>query len=120
MSQSSDLGKRGEVIAADHLRKKGYTIIKQNFTWGRAEVDIIASQGNKMIFVEVKARESYYLSDPALMVPIQKQKQIIKAADAFMKKCNSELNVRFDIVTVITNQQFTKIVHIEDAFYPTI
>ena len=120
MSQPSDLGKLGEQLAAEHLRKKGYAIITQNFVSGKAEVDIIAGKDDKIIFVEVKTRESAYLSDPSLMVPMKKQKQIIKAADAYLKEFGDDAKPRFDIIAIVTNSDYTKINHIEDAFYPTL
>ena len=89
-------------------------------TFHGAEVDIVARQGNLLIFVEVKTRESPYLSDPALMVPMRKQRQIIKASDAFSKEYSEDLPARFDIISIVTNSQYTKIDHIEEAFYPTV
>ncbi len=121
MSKQSELGKLGEQLAAEFLRKKKYTILQQNFVWDKAEVDIIVTNNtNKIIFVEVKTRESPYLSDPALMVPMKKQRQIIKAADAFMKEHPEDLSAQFDIISIVTNSKYTKIEHYEEAFYPTL
>ena len=49
MSEQSDLGKKGEALAADHLRKNGYSIIQQNYIYGKAEVDIIANKDSKIV-----------------------------------------------------------------------
>ena len=54
------------------------------------------------------------------MVTIGKQKQIIKAADQFVKDYYPEKEWRFDIMVVITNSEYTSIEHIEDAFYPMV
>ena len=120
MSKAAELGKKGEALAAEHLRKSGYSILKQNFVWDKAEVDIIATKDDRIIFVEVKTRESEYLNDPSLMVPIKKQRQIIKAADAYIKEQDIDLPSQFDIISVVINSQKTKLEHIEEAFYPTI
>ena len=120
MSDQSDLGKAGEAFAAEHLRKNDYIILKQNYVWKKAEVDIIAKKNNKVIFVEVKTRAAEFMNEAALMVPRSKQKQIIKAADAFLKAENIELNSRFDIISVVLNSKQKKLDHIEDAFYPTL
>ena len=120
MSSQSELGKFGEKLASEHLIRSGYAILRKNFVWGKAEVDLIASKEQHIVFVEVKTRMSEYLSDPSLMVPMRKQRHIIKAADAFMKSLDEELPARFDIISVITNSHYTKIDHIEDAFFPTI
>jgi len=115
-----ELGILGEKLAVEFLREKKYTILRQNFFWDKAEVDIVARQDNLLIFVEVKTRESAYLSDPSLMVPMRKQRQIIKVADAFSKEYEEDLPARFDIISIVTNRVYTKIDHIEDAFYPTV
>src|SRR5262245_46245768 len=104
MSKQSDLGKLGEKMAAEHLSKQGYTILKKNYVFGKAEVDIVAEKNNRLIFVEVKTRESDYLSDAALLVPIKKQRQIIKAADAYVKEFDLDFESQFDIIIVISNQ----------------
>ncbi len=120
MSEHIDIGKQGEKIAAEHLRQKGYTIHTQNYFFGKAEVDIVAEIDNTYVFVEVKTRQSSYLSDPEFMVPMKKQKQVIKAADAYIKEFDLENESRFDIITVIINQEYSKVDHLEDAFYPTV
>ena len=120
MSEHNELGKLGEKMAAEHLRKNGYIIHKQNYVFGKAEVDIVAEKNNCLVFVEVKTRESSYLVDPEFMVPMKKQKQVIKAADAYVKELDLDLESRFDIITVIINKEYTKVDHLEDAFYPTV
>ncbi len=118
MSEHNDLGKLGEKMAAEHLRKKGYNILKQNYSYGKAEVDIVAEKDNKLVFVEVKTRQSAYLTDPEFMVPVKKQKQVIKAADAYIKEYDLDVESRFDIITVIVNKEYSRVDHLEDAFFP--
>ena len=120
MSEHNDLGKLGEKMAAELLRKKGYNILAQNYFFGKAEVDIVAGKDNQLIFVEVKTRQSSYLSDPEYTVSMKKQKQVIKAADAYVKEHDLDFESRFDIITVIVNKEYTKVDHLEDAFYPTV
>ena len=115
-----ELGKLGEEMSCELLRKKGYLIKKRNYRFDRAEVDIIAEKDKMIVFVEVKTRESDFLSDAALMVPMRKQKQIIKAADAYIKEHDLSNESRFDIVVAIINSKYKKLDHIEDAFYPTL
>lgn len=118
MAEANELGKKGEKIAADQLLKLGYKILSKNFIYDHKEVDIVCEHDSKIVFVEVKTRYSPYLSDPALLVPIKKQKQIIKVADFYMKEFYPEKEARFDIVIVITNSEYTKHELIVDAFYP--
>jgi putative endonuclease len=121
MSESSELGKLGENIAAEHLRKHGYCILAQNFrSKSKAELDIVATKGDQIIFVEVKTRESNFMNNPALMVPLKKQRQIMKAANGFIKGEGISLQWRFDIISIVHNHLTTTINHIEDAFYPSL
>lgn len=120
MVNSKELGIIGENLACDMLRNKGYIILRRNYTFNKAEVDIIADFNGKLIFVEVKTRISSYLTEPSLLVSLGKQKQIIRVADQFVKDFYSEKEWRFDIVIVITNNDYTSIEHLEDAFYPMV
>jgi putative endonuclease len=120
MSEASDLGKKGEALAAEHLLNNGYKLLEKNFGRGNAEVDIIAAANDRIVFVEVKTRRSTFLNDPGFMVPVQKQKQIFKAANSFLKMHNIELPARFDIISIVLNPDITKIEHYEGAFYPSI
>jgi putative endonuclease len=117
---AKELGKVGEEIACKKLIEKGFTILQRNYRFLKAEVDIVVTKDEKIIFVEVKTRQSSYLSDPALLVPLGKQKQIIRAADEYIKVHYPEKEFRFDIMVVITNSQYTSVEHIEDAFYPMV
>src|SRR5271155_4145542 len=106
-----ELGKLGEELASEMLCKKGYVIRKRNYRFDGAEVDIIAEKDKMIVFVEVKTRESDFLSDAAQMVPMKKQRQIIKAADAYLKENDLDNEGRFDIVVAIVNSKYRKLDH---------
>jgi putative endonuclease len=112
------LGNRGEDLAVEYLSQKGYEILHRNWRYSRAEVDIIARIGNDWVFVEVKTRETDYFGYPEEAVTKAKQKQLQKAADAFVDANPIEGEIRFDIVAVILNETKQEIHHIEDAFWP--
>lgn len=118
MAQHNDLGIIGEAKAKDFLIQKGYQVLDTNYRFGKNELDIIAQIGNDLVIVEVKTRQNEYLSDPSLMVPLSKQKGIIKAANAYIMNHDIDLECRFDIVTVLMNKSKISIEHIESAFYP--
>jgi putative endonuclease len=120
MSEEQERGKLGEKMAAEFLQGKGYSVLATNYVYDKAEVDIIAEHDRRIVFVEVKTRESAYLSAPEYTVSPRKQKQIIKAADAYLKEHHIEKEARFDIVTVIVNSKYKKLDHLEDAFFPTV
>jgi len=117
-SAKTELGKKGEELAAEYLREKGFAILHRNYRIGQGELDIIARHQNMMVFVEVKTRESAYLTEPVQLVPLSKQRQIGRLANSFLKGYKSLEQGRFDIVIVIHNASCTRIEHVEDAFYP--
>lgn len=120
MVDPKELGRKGEELACLDLQSKGYKIRTRNYKFQKAEIDIIAELEDNIVFVEVKTRISAYLTDPSLLVPLGKQRQIIKAADQYVKDHCPEMKWRFDIMIVVTNKEYTKIDHIEDAFYPMV
>ncbi len=113
-----ELGKMGEAMAAKHLAERGYILHYKNYVYDRAEVDIVAEQNGMLVFVEVKTRISAYLSDPSLLISRKKQRQIIKASDNYAREFHPEKESRFDVILIVTNEKYTSLEHIEDAFYP--
>jgi putative endonuclease len=120
MAESHDLGKKGEDLAAEHLRKSGYTIVRRNWTSGRNEIDIIAENNDYIVFAEVKTRSENFQVDPRDAVNREKQKSMIFCADNYIKWNNVKKECRFDVITVIFSKDSYQIDHIEDAFYPTL
>ncbi|MCX6234978.1 MAG: YraN family protein [Bacteroidetes bacterium] len=120
MSEIHELGKQGEQFAISHLLKQGYRILEQNWRIGRNEIDIIARDGNFLVIVEVKTRSSSYSGEPEMFVTRQKQKTLIRAANAYIKWHKIDLETRFDIVAIIISSAGIEINHIKDAFYPTL
>ncbi len=112
------LGKQGENLATEYLRQKGYEILHRNWRNGRSEVDIIARIGNDWAFVEVKTRETDYFGYPEEAVSKAKQKQLQKAADAYIEEFEVQGEIRFDIVAIVLNENKQEVHHIEDAFWP--
>ena len=118
MSTSYDLGKKGEDLAADHLSAKGFKILARNFRAGKAELDIVALDQGALVVVEVKTRNTRYFGEPEEAVTKVKQKLLVRAANAFVKYKGFQGEVRFDVVSVIVDEDSTEIRHIPDAFYP--
>ncbi len=120
MSESHDLGKKGEDLAAEHLKKSGFKILFRNWTWGKHEVDIIAENKDYIVFAEVKTRMEDYQMHPVTAVTKDKQKSIIMAAEGYIRKFNIDKESRFDVITIIKKNEIFEIDHIETAFYPTL
>ncbi|MDT0644124.1 YraN family protein [Zunongwangia sp. F363] len=117
MAKHNLLGKSGEDLAAEFLEKNGYTIVARNFTYQKAEVDIIARTEKELVVVEVKTRSTPDFGDPQEFVKKKQIQQLLKAVDHFAEEQELDLEIRFDIVAIIKNKSGTKIEHLKDAFY---
>lgn len=117
MAQHNELGKIGEQLAVDFLESKGYEIIVRNYTFQKAEIDIIAKHNNMMICVEVKTRNSEFFGDPQEFVKPSKIKLLVKAMDAFILENDIALESQFDIIAVLKNNKTEQLTHYENAFY---
>lgn len=114
-----ELGKRGEQLARTHLETAGYEILDENWTHGKAEIDIIAYKNSVIIFIEVKSRSYNYFGEPEDFVDTRKQRLLARAADEYIYLMNHQGEVRFDIVSVLFNRDESyTLKHIEDAFWP--
>ncbi len=118
MAYHNELGKIGEQLAADYLSRNGYDILERNFYFDKAEIDIIAQkEPNTIVIVEVKTRNSDYFGDPQDFVKPSKIKLLVKAANEYVISRDLDVEVQFDIISVIKNKSIEKIEHFKDAFY---
>ena len=111
------LGDQGESIAINHLINKGYKILESNWRVGRLEVDIIAMDDDILVFIEVKTRNTSYFGFPENAVNNKKKRFLTNAANAFINHGNLDNENRFDIVSIIIENEQFELEHIEDAFY---
>jgi len=119
MAIHNDLGKEGEQIAKAYLEELGYEVLDENWTHGKAEVDLIVYKDGIMVFVEVKTRTSVAFGQPEEFVHQAKQKQMELASSKYIEIMNHQNDVRFDIVAItFTKNKNYNLNHIEDAFWP--
>lgn len=118
MATHNELGKSGEKEACAFLLEKGYEILATNWKNNKAEADIIAKKNDLLLLVEVKTRSTDYFGTPEEAVGKHKQRMMVKAAEAYLEEKNLNYEVRYDIISIILNNNTKKIVHIEEAFYP--
>ena len=110
------LGNEGERAAARHLRRRGLRIITRGYRTSRGEIDLIARDGNTLVFVEVKTRRA---GVPAEAVTLEKQRRLTLAALHFLKRFDLlEQRTRFDVVAVVwpDGRRPPTIEHITHAF----
>ena len=97
----SRLGRSGEIAAAAQLGRQGYRIIGSNYRTKRGELDLIARDGDSIVFVEVRSRRSSTFCTPAESVTWTKRQRMIAAAqDYLLEKGISDTPCRFDVVEV--------------------
>ncbi|WP_339136850.1 MAG: YraN family protein [Candidatus Electrothrix sp. GW3-4] len=107
-------GRSGEDLAAQYLEQQGYTILERNYRLRIGEVDIIARDGEDLVFIEVKTRRTKRFGSPFEAVDIRKQQQIVKIASAYVH--GREIPVRFDVVAVHLSKQGVRIEVLKNAF----
>ena len=114
-----ELGKKGEDMATNLLISKGYKVLDRNYRFKKLELDIICIHNNFLVIVEVKTRTSSKLGQPE-QISRAKQKQVIKATNFYVQEKGIDLEVRLDVIGIILNQYEEQIIHIENAFTPTL
>lgn len=112
------IGSRGEDLAAEFLKDKGYRIIARNYKTPIGEIDIIAKDGRTLVFVEVKTRSNNSFGHPFEAVDARKRHKLKNLAMLYLKKQKQDCAVRFDVLSIhiSINNSKKDIEHIQDAF----
>lgn len=120
---NKDWGRRGEDIAAKHLRKKGYQILEKNYSAKFGELDLIASKGKILVFVEVKLKNGENFGTPEEMIGPKKLFQVQRTANLFLMKekdiADKYNEYRIDAVCIVIAQdeQVERINHYENLTF---
>ncbi len=110
------LGDRGERLAARYLRRQGLRIVTRGYRTGAGEVDLIARDGDRLVFVEVKTRRR---GAPAEAVTPEKQRRLTLAALHFLRRHDLlDVPARFDVVAIVWPEgaRRPRIEHLRNAF----
>lgn len=119
MAKHNETGAEGERIARTHLEEAGWRLLEQNWRYGRAEIDLIAMDGDVLVFVEVKTRRSRRHGPPEESVSGKKMKLLARAAAAYMDQIDHDWEIRFDVISVLLLPGGTsEVEHLRDAFFP--
>lgn len=120
MAKHNLLGSWGEKAATEHLVKLGYAIVERNLKIGTYEIDIIATKGNTIAFVEVKTRSNDD-ADPLDAIDQKRINRMARAADIYIRSRNIEYEPQFDIIAINgTDSNNYKLEHYPDAFLPPL
>lgn len=111
------LGDAGEAAAAELLVKAGFRIVARNHRCRRGEVDLIAEQGELLVFVEVRTRETAAFGGPEETVGFKKQRRVVLAAQDYLARRRGPARaVRFDVIAVIDAPDGPRLTHYPNAF----
>lgn len=120
MALHNQTGNTGEEVALQYLTDIGYTVLETNWKFGKEEIDIIALSKEFLIIVEVKTRSSNIFGEPYESVNRNKQRLLVKAAQAYAERHRISQEVRFDIISIILKGDNATVTHLENAFYPVL
>jgi putative endonuclease len=113
MMNRRELGNLGEEQVAGYLRRKGWEILERNYRFAGREIDIIAREGDVIVFIEVKKRNQSRWGRGAEAVDYRKRRRIAGAASHYLAANSlTEVNVRFDVASLDGGS----LEYIEDAF----
>jgi putative endonuclease len=112
-----DLGEWGEKLATKYLKSKGYQILERNYSCKMGEIDIIVEKGEFLIFIEVKTRRSDSYGLPQAAVNYYKQEKIKKVALYYLGNIeDNDLQIRFDVISIMLKGVKPQIDHFQGAF----
>lgn len=104
-------------MAVRFLKKNGCKILDKNYRNALGEIDIIAKDGEAVVFVEVKTRQGGGYVSPKEAVTMAKQKTISKVAESWFKtKKISGMKARFDVIAIVTDRKIKRIEWVKNAF----
>lgn len=120
MGEANLIGAWGEALAAQYLRKKGYTILARGYRCRMGEIDLIARKRRMLIFVEVKTRKNADFAMAREYVDFRKQERLRRAAAMYLAANPTEIPARFDVIEIYAPEGIHTTApvlnHLEDAF----
>ncbi|MBI5078714.1 YraN family protein [Candidatus Saganbacteria bacterium] len=117
-SESYELGVKGEAIAEEYLLRNGYRILEKNFHSQQGEADIVARDGEFLVFVEVKSYSFRSFGPPLSAVRKSKRENIIHAARYYLYKNKiKDTHCRFDVLTIYREKNGARVIELfKNAF----
>ena len=111
------IGEGGERSAISYLERQGFTILARNYTFNHGEIDVVAQDGDELVFLEVKMRRSMRYGTPEDSVTPAKQELIRRTAEGYVREKKLEnISCRFDVVAIRVENGVKTFVHYKNAF----
>ena len=101
MAAHNELGKWGEDLAAEYLQEKGYLILERDWKSGHRDLDIVAQDGDTIVFVEVKTRRNRLFGEPEEAIDYQKRKSLQMTINHYVSCRHINSDIRVDVITVV-------------------
>ena len=117
MALHNRLGAAGEAFACRYLEENGYRILHRNWRFGHKELDIVALDGDRLAFVEVKTRTDDRNQNPRDAVDDVKIAFLVDATEAYIARFDRPEEVRFDILTLVGAEGSFAVELIREAFH---
>jgi len=116
MAAHNDLGTWGEELAAVYLRSKGFVILESDWHSGHRDIDLIAIEGDTLVFVEVKTRRNRNYGAPEESIDYEKLRHLRASMNQYVKSRHVDRKVRLDVVTIVgtPDSASPEINHIKD------
>ena len=118
MAIHNDLGKEGEQAIVVFFQETGYTIEATNWRYRKNEIDIIASDDDTIIFVEVKTRSSEIWGTPESFLSNSQISRLVEAANYYIEKYEIDKEIRFDVFSLTKSGDEFNIKHFPDFLIP--
>lgn len=99
---TTERGRRGEDLAAQHLLREGYEILERNYRIRQGEIDLIAREGDLLCFVEVRSRQSAEHGHPLETIGSRKRQRLVRAARHYLAtRGPADVFTRFDVISIV-------------------
>lgn len=121
MAAHNEFGAWGEKVAEKYLRHKGYSILDRDWRFIHKDIDVVAYEDDTqtLVIVEVKARHKEVVTTALQAVDREKQRNLIQAAYAFARSTGHFFpNIRFDVITIVGDENNYKLKHYQNLFKP--
>jgi putative endonuclease len=116
LAKHNVLGTTGEALALQWLQQKNFILLHQNWRHSHYEVDIIASNGDTLHFIEVKTRQNKKFGEPEESVDKKKIENLMKAAEEFQYQYPQWKRVQYDVLSITISPDGTEYFFIEDVY----